>query len=202
MPECDTVVLSRDVIFNELTSSVEEEDLKIPGNAPVLQEHNTEISFADEHQVENENYTAEEHMLRDRRQLRQPIRYNDYAMFVSEPDSYTAAMKTEQAEQWKNAMNDEMNSLVENNTWELVNAPSGRNVVYNKWVFKVKLCTDGTIDKFKARLVAKGYSQQAGIDYNETFSPVARFDTIQTVLSVAAAEKLHLVHFDVKTAFQ
>jgi hypothetical protein len=68
-------------------------------------------------------------------------------------------------------------------------------------VYKVKLNTNGCVDKFKARLVAKGYSQEAGIDFNKTYSPVARFDTIRAVLSVAASEKLNLVQFDVKAAF-
>jgi len=94
-----------------------------------------------------------------------------------------------------------MKSLYENNTWELVDKPDDRMVIDNRWVYRVKTNLDGTVDKFKARLVAKGYSQQAGVDYNETFSPVARFDTIRAVLSVAASEKLKLAHFDIKTAF-
>ena len=83
----------------------------------------------------------------------------------------------------------------------VVNYPEGPNVVDNKWVYKIKLHSDGTVDRFKARLVAKGFSQQAGVDYVDTYSPVVRFDTIRSVISVAAAERLHLMQFDVKTAF-
>ena len=97
-------------------------------------------------------------------------------------------------------MGAKMQALHENNTLELVNYPERRNVVDNKWVYKVKLHTDGTVDKFKARLVAKGFMQQAGVNYVDTFSPVARFDTNKSVINVAAAERLHLMQFHVKTA--
>ncbi len=98
-------------------------------------------------------------------------------------------------------MNDEMRSLAANNTWELVERPEGRKVIDNRWVYKVKLNSDGSVDKFKARLVARGFTQEAGVDFNETYSPVARFDTIRAVLSVAASERLRLAQFDIKTAF-
>ena len=96
-------------------------------------------------------------------------------------------------------MGAKMQALHENNTLELVNYPERRNVVDNKWVYKVKLHTDGTVDKFKARLVAKGFMQQAGVNYVDTFCPVARFDTNKSVINVAAA-RLHLMQFHVKTA--
>jgi len=131
-----------------------------------------------------------------------PVRYEDYAMFAdySELNSYTEAIQSENSHEWQLAMDDELKSLYENNTWELVVKPDDKIVIDNRWVYKVKKNLDRTIDKFKARFVAKGYSQQAGVDYNET-SPVARFDTIRAVLSAAASEKLKLAHFDVKTAF-
>lgn len=120
-------------------------------------------------------------------------------MFVV--DSYATAMQSVNRDEWKNAMDDEMKSLADNNTWELVSIPEGRKVIDNRWVYRVKLTTDGAVDKFKARLVARGFTQEAGIDFTETYSLVARFDTIRVVLSVAASEKLSLAHFDVKTAF-
>jgi hypothetical protein len=140
---------------------------------------------------------------RDKRPIKLPVRYEDYAMFAEfpEPMSYTQAMKSENSHEWNLAMDDEIESLKMNNTWELIDKPDDRLVIKNRWVYKVKTNVDGCIEKFKARLVAKGYSQKAGIDYNETFSPVARFDTIRVVLSVAASKKLKLATFDIKTAF-
>lgn len=70
-----------------------------------------------------------------------------------------------------------------------------------RWTYKVKTNSDGSIQRFKARLVARGFRQQAGIDYHETFSPVARFDSIRTILSIAASRNLKLQQFDIKTAF-
>lgn len=96
-------------------------------------------------------------------------------------------------------MKDELRSLKKNSTWELVKRPKNRNVVGCRWVYKLKSNPSGPV--FKARLVAKGYSQREGVDYGETFSPVVRYDSIRTILSIAAAEDLEMAQFDVKTAF-
>ena len=143
-----------------------------------------------------------DHVLRDRSTIKPPSRLIEADLLeVDEPRNYTDAVNSPQHEEWKAAMEEEMRSLEETSTWSLVDLPPGRKAVSNRWVYKVKRGADGEIDRFKARLVAKGYSQKQGVDYNETFSPVARFDTIRTVLSVAANEKLELKQFDVKSAF-
>ncbi|KAL0345417.1 UNVERIFIED_CONTAM: Retrovirus-related Pol polyprotein from transposon TNT 1-94 [Sesamum radiatum] len=98
-------------------------------------------------------------------------------------------------------MDIEMKALENNKTWELVNLPSGKEVIGLKWIYKLKFKPDGSIQKHKARLVARGYMQREGIDFEETFSPVARFDTIRTVLSIAANYKWKVYQFDVKSAF-
>ena len=81
-------------------------------------------------------------------------------------------------------MDEECESLQDNKTWELVPLPLGRKLVQCKWVYKTNIVSDGTTTKYKARFVAKGYSQVQGLDYNETFAPVARMDSIRLVLAV------------------
>jgi hypothetical protein len=110
-------------------------------------------------------------------------------------------MASTQKPQWQLAMQEEFNSLMQNGTWEYQTLPPGRRVIQNKWVFKQKLSVDGSVDRYKARLAAKGFTQCEGIDFKETFSPVIKFDSIRTILSVATAEDMNITQFDVKTAF-
>ncbi|CAF4808934.1 unnamed protein product [Pieris macdunnoughi] len=140
--------------------------------------------------------------LRDRSTLQKPVRFNEmFLAELDEPRSYKEAMESADHVHWKAAMKEEMSSLEENGTWTLTELPPGRKTIANRWVFRIKRDAEGKICRYKARLVAKGYSQREGIDYNETFSPVARFDTIRAILSIAAKEHLKLAQFDVKTAF-
>jgi hypothetical protein len=104
-------------------------------------------------------------------------------------------------EKWKQAMNVEMEALERNKTWELVKLPAGKKPVGCKWVYIVKYRADGSIDRYKARLVAKGYTQTYGIDYLETFAPVAKMNTVRILLSPAANYGWDLQQFDVKNAF-
>jgi histone deacetylase 1/2 len=102
---------------------------------------------------------------------------------------------------WKEAMDVEYNALVKNNTWRLVPPKRGSNIIDCRWVFKVKLKADGTLDKYKARLVAKGYKQRFGIDYEDTFSPVVKMATIRVILSIAVSRGWSLRQLDVQNAF-
>ena len=98
-------------------------------------------------------------------------------------------------------MNEEIKMIEKNHTWELVDKPQDKEVIGLKWVYKVKHNDDGSINKYKARLVAKGYAQQPGIDFNETYAPVVRMETIRTVLALAAQHQLPVFQLDVKSAF-
>ena len=81
-------------------------------------------------------------------------------------------MSRSNANEWYLAMDAEIKSLHENNTWELVEAPAECNVISSKWIYKTKLKPDGTTDRLKARLVARGYAQRENLDYNQVFAPV------------------------------
>ncbi|GJR16600.1 retrovirus-related pol polyprotein from transposon TNT 1-94 [Tanacetum coccineum] len=117
----------------------------------------------------------------------------DFAMFAVE----SAIGK----EVWKKAMQEEINSIEKNGTWKLVNLPEGKKAIGLKWIFKTKLHLDGTIQRHKARLVARGYVQEQGIDFEETFSPVARFEPVRIILALAAMMRWMVFQFDVKSAF-
>lgn len=98
-------------------------------------------------------------------------------------------------------MESEYNSLMQNGTWILIEKPTNQRVIDNKWVFKVKKNPDDTVDRYKARLVCRGFNQEHRIDYMETFAPVVRFDSLRTILAIAAKKKMHMLQFDIKTAF-
>ena len=98
-------------------------------------------------------------------------------------------------------MQAEMDSLRDHDVWELVELPEGRKPVGSKWVFKLKTNADGSVERCKARLVAQGYSQKEGLDYDETFSPVVRPESVRSVIALACKEGLKLHQMDITTAF-
>lgn len=120
---------------------------------------------------------------------------------MSEPTTYEEALNDENQEHWIEAMDVEYNALMQNRTWVMTDLPSGRKALRNKWVYKVKVKSDGSIERFKARLVIKGCSQIEGVDYTETYSPVVRYSTIRYLLAKAAELDLQIHQMDAVTAF-
>ncbi|KAL0300270.1 UNVERIFIED_CONTAM: Retrovirus-related Pol polyprotein from transposon RE1 [Sesamum angustifolium] len=124
--------------------------------------------------------------------------YETCNFIMLEPENFETAVKHKV---WVQAMEEEIKMIEKNNTWELADRPKDKEVIGVKWIYKTKLNADGSIQKHKARLVAKGYSQLPGIDYTETFAPVARLDTIRALIAIAANKKWKIYQMDVKSAF-
>jgi hypothetical protein len=118
-----------------------------------------------------------------------------------EPQSYKQLMMSENAEHWKEAMKEEYNSLMKNQTWILAKLPPGRIALNHKWIGKYKPEYPGVEERWKATLTVVGTRQQYKINFNETFAPVPKQSAIKIFLSYAAAMDLELTQFDIKTAF-
>lgn len=124
-----------------------------------------------------------------------------YLHMDEDPKTFTEAMSSQDVAFWKEAIQDEMDSIVGNNTWELSDLPTGCKPLGCKWIFKRKMKADGSIDKFKARLVIQGFKQREGVDYFDTYAPVARITTIRLLIALASIHGLVIHQMDVKTAF-
>jgi len=121
-----------------------------------------------------------------------------YIHCLFEPSSYKEAILDPL---WQQAIDEELSALHKTDIWDLVPLPSSKSIVGCRWVYKIKTNSDGSIERYKARLVAKGYSQQYGMDYEETFTPVAKMTIIHTLIAVASIRQWHISQLDVKNAF-
>lgn len=125
----------------------------------------------------------------------------DEPLHHEDPTSIRELNKREDRTKWEIAMNDEIRSLLENNTWTLTKLPPGRKTVKTKWIFKTKRDNNGKIVRHKARLVAKGYTQRQGVDYNETYAPVVRYTSVRFLVALAVQRGLKIHQMDAITAF-
>jgi hypothetical protein len=120
--------------------------------------------------------------------------------FISmlEPKNFNEASKDDH---WVKEMNDELDQIEKNNTWEMVHRPEGKIIIGSKWIFKNKLNEQGQVIRNKSRLVCKGYAQIVGLDFDETFAPVERLEAIRICLSYACHKRFKVYQIDVKSTF-
>jgi hypothetical protein len=136
---------------------------------------------------------------------RPPMHLSEYvAHRVScedDPESLHDALASDESKEWKQAADRELAALIKNETWTLVQRPKDKHALKTKWVLRRKYNEDGSIERYKARLVVKGYEQYYGIDYEETFAPVASYKSLRVLLAIAALMNLKLHQLDVVSAF-
>ncbi|KAL0413413.1 UNVERIFIED_CONTAM: Retrovirus-related Pol polyprotein from transposon TNT 1-94 [Sesamum radiatum] len=207
----NTVIESRDAIFDETRfSSIPRPKEIIPSTSGTNKE------------TESFEVTPDEPMkLRKSKRVRKPKSFGpDFQLYLIEgsrdevstlypycfnieddPKIFDEAMKSQDVAFWKEAINNEMDSIMGNNTWVLADLPPGCKPLGCKWIFKKKMKVDGTIENFKARLVIQGFRQKPSIDYFDTYAPVARISTIRLLIALASIHNLVIHQMDVKTAF-
>ena len=156
-------------------------------------------------ELDVEQVTPEQVLRRSSKTIREPDRYSPslhYLLLTDEEELefFGEALQLKDSTKWEQAMDDEMSSLEKNNTWVLTELPTRKRALLNKWVFRIKAKPDDK-RRYKTRLVVKGYSQRKDIDYAEIFSPIVKLTTIRILLSIVAAENLHLKQIDVKITF-
>lgn len=199
----DTEEPSQDTVKIELYES----------NNEINQETNSEFSVSSNESSDYESVGAKS-PLPDRRETRSMKKVNEnkgpalIGLHLcgslsdhEEPRTLEDARNSSDWPEWQKAIKDELDALHKNKTWIIVDRPEGIRPIKNKWVFRLKLDSKGEIERFKARLVAKGYSQIANVDYQETYAPVASFNTVRILLAIASKTSMHLIQFDIKTAF-
>ncbi|KAE8730652.1 putative galacturonosyltransferase 6 [Hibiscus syriacus] len=216
-PTARKVIISRDVIFVEDKLQRKEDDASAEKSEITHIHVEKEVEQGDSSEAEpahdeQELESSEAPITRQSdRVRRRPNWHSDYVIEGNityclltedgEPSTYQEAINSSDASLWMMAVQEEIEALHKNNTWDLVPLPQGRKPIGNKWVFKIKRNVDDQVERYRARLVVKGYAQKEGIDFNEIFSPVVRLTTVRVLLAMCATLNLHLEQLDVKTAF-
>ncbi|KAK1680530.1 hypothetical protein QYE76_041378 [Lolium multiflorum] len=198
-------VTGRKVELDEVTEpSLVDQSSAVPEDVPVPPTPITEEANDNDHETSNEVATEPRRSTRERTT---PDWYDPClnVMIVDnndeDPATYEEAMMSPDSNKWQEAMKFEMGSMYDNQVWTLVDLPDSRKAVENKWIFKRKTDADGNVTVYKARLVAKGFRQIQGVDYDETFSPVAKLKSVRILLAIAAFFDYEIWQMDVKTAF-
>ncbi|KRX78876.1 Retrovirus-related Pol polyprotein from transposon TNT 1-94 [Trichinella sp. T6] len=182
LPDINQIITSRGVLFKP-------EKIRLPSQMSVKADSSEKNEDEDDSDAEelrlelNSQWTSKEakcevetKMEREEEKSEQASRSNKQEEVAL---SSKQAMQSVDAADWRKAMEEELHSFEENSVWALVDPPSGKKVLDSRWVLRIKTKADGSVARYKARLVSKGYMQRPGIDYDEIFSPVARFDTVK-----------------------
>ena len=198
------IVYSRDVQFNENSKYLEQDphnsnDYKLTVNFP----SNSVTPTDDDCEDQPPNHAEPpQPPRRSTRPRKEPDYYAKQQNHLREtPATFGDANVSRDKAKWRAAMDTEMKSLEQNDVWNLVKLPPGRKAVGSKWVFKKKTGADGSVQRYKARLVAQGYSQTFGTDYDETFCPVVRQESLRCLIALSVQNGLKLHQVDVATAF-
>jgi len=124
------------------------------------------------------------------RESKKPNRYQGYlatmsTIVQSEPCTFAEVVKHQV---WKDVMNEEYESIMKNDVWDVVARPKDKSVITSKCLYKIKHGADGSAEKFKTRFIARGFSQKEGVDYDKIFAPVAQYTTIRSIIALAASQ--------------
>ncbi|KAJ9535420.1 hypothetical protein OSB04_un001466 [Centaurea solstitialis] len=192
--------LSLENTRKDVDLQIVDEESTTPVVEPEIQHNNVEPQSEPIEEVQTQD------LRRSSRIRQEPDRYLGFLVSqdsgdLNEPTSYGEAVSGSESEQWQEAMKAEMQSMYDNQVWELTDLPQHCKAVGRKWVFEKKTDMDGNVHTFKARLVAKGFTQTHGIDYDETFSPVAMLKSIRILMAISAYFNYEIWQMDVKTAF-
>ncbi|KAE8662552.1 hypothetical protein F3Y22_tig00113302pilonHSYRG00055 [Hibiscus syriacus] len=205
---------SRNVVFDEASSWWSSEKEVLPDSREFgdklqqkMGEHDVQLQTSSDESEDPNGDDVEQRVTQNPWQtgvstrIRRPNpKYTNAAIIeeATEPETFEEASKSSE---WMTAMKEEIDALQQNQTWDIVPKIKDVKPISCKWVYKIKRCPDGSIERYKARLVARGFSQQYGLDYDETFSPVAKLTTVRVLLALAANKDWNLWHMDVKNAF-
>ena len=204
--ESDKIYISRDVIFlegnchaDEIQNESSNRDTEVEVN--IEAEPKNDDSHEAQVNAESADLRRSQRVNKGKAPERLVEIINSVNTVLPEPKTFTEALNSNEADQWKRAMDEEMSCLRKNETWTLSELPEGKSAIGCKWVYKTKTDEEGNVVRYKARLVAQGYSQKYGDDYDEVFAPVARPTTFRTMLTVAGHKGMIVKHYDIEAAY-
>lgn len=199
-----------DTVTEENEDTIKDKEVERTQQENQLQENLERISPQEDLDGGDEKGTAEpeqviqpdsSRQLRDRTRIRRPEKYEVNIAEIHVPQTYQEAITGKDSAQWRQAIEEELVAHEKNQTWTITALPDGRVAIDSTWVFSVQEAKAEKKRKCKARLCARGFRQKQGRDFNETFAPVVRYESIRIMFAIAAQLDLEIIQFDIKTAF-